>query len=83
MIADEKKRSVASMEKPPRWSRRAFGRFTAMITAAVAIWKPRVMSRKSDVSVIEADHWEPVTHRRGVARYAPTGVEIANSKGSK
>ena len=68
MNPDEKKRSVASAEKTPRWSRRAFGRFAAIAAAAAAIWKPRVTGRKPVVSGVEADHWEPVA---------------AESKGSK
>ncbi len=41
-----------------KWSRRSFGRFAAMVTAAVAVCRPRLTTGPVNTSKKVARHWK-------------------------
>jgi len=49
----------------PKWTRRGFGIFAALVTAAGLLWKPKIMRKKPEVSGAVADHWKPLPHKKG------------------
>jgi len=53
------------VENAPKWTRRGFGIFAALATAAAFLWKPKITRKKPEVSGAVADHWEPLPHKKG------------------
>jgi len=64
MKKDMGKSKNESKNNAPRWTRRGFGIFAAIATAAAVLWRPKLSRRKAELSGVVADHWEPIAHKK-------------------